>query len=67
MMREMRRKRKSIEERYRSRDEYLARVEQVLDALVLKGYLIYDDGPRIKQRAEDQWDLLTEQSRAPKR
>jgi hypothetical protein len=59
--------RKSIEERYRSRDEYLARVEQVLDALVLKGYLIYDDGPRIKQRAEDQWDLATERPPAPKR
>jgi hypothetical protein len=50
--------RRSIEERYRSRDEYLARVEQVLDALVLKGYLIYDDGPRILQRATDQWDLI---------
>ena len=35
--------RRSIEERYRTRDEYLARVEQALDALVLKGYLIYDD------------------------
>ena len=50
--------RRSIEERYRSRDEYLARVEQVLDALVIKGYLVYDDGPRILQRASDEWDLV---------
>jgi hypothetical protein len=62
--------RRSIEERYHSRDEYLARVEQALDALVLKGYLIYDDGPRILQRATDQWDLAvppTGRSPAPKR
>ena len=52
--------RQSIQERYKSRDEYLARVEQVLDALVLKGYLIYDDGPRILQRAGDQWDLAVD-------
>jgi len=60
--------RKSIEERYRTRDEYLARVGEALDALVMKGYLIYDDGPRILQRATDQWDLLVpERSPAPKR
>jgi len=52
--------RRSIAERYESRDAYLARVEQALDALVLKGYLIYDDGPRILQRAGDQWDLAFE-------
>jgi hypothetical protein len=50
--------RRSVEERYRSRDEYLARVEQALDALVAKGFLIYDDGPRILQRAGDQWELI---------
>jgi hypothetical protein len=60
--------RRSIEERYRTRDEYLARVEQALDALVLKGYLIYDDGPRILQRAGDQWDLVVPvRSPAPRR
>jgi hypothetical protein len=51
--------RRSVEERYASRDAYLARVEQAVDALVLKGYLIYDDGPRILQRAGDQWDLVS--------
>lgn len=49
--------RRSIEERYRSRDEYLVRVEQALDALIRDGYLVYDDGPRILQRASDEWDL----------
>jgi hypothetical protein len=52
--------RRSVEERYASRDDYLARVEQVLDALVLKRYLIYDDGPRILQRAGDEWDMVFE-------
>jgi hypothetical protein len=33
-------------------------VQKVLDDLVLKGYLVYDDGPRILQRATDQWDYI---------
>src|SRR6185369_2285732 len=48
--------RRSIEERYRSQDEYLARVEQAADALVKAGYLLVDDEPRMLQRASDQWD-----------
>lgn len=50
--------RRSIEERYASRDEYLERVQQVADALVRNGYLLVDDEPRIVQRASDQWDLV---------
>jgi hypothetical protein len=43
-------------------------VQTVLDDLVIKGYLVYDDGPRILQRATDEWDLLvTERSPGPKR
>ena len=49
--------RRSIEERYRSREDYLARVEQAADALVVSGYLLIDDEPRILQRASDTWDL----------
>jgi hypothetical protein len=49
--------RRSIEERYRSQEEYLAKVEQAADALVKAGYLLVDDEPRILQRATDQWDL----------
>jgi len=50
--------RRSIEERYHSREDYLARVEQAADALVKSGYLLIDDEPRILQRAGDTWDLL---------
>ncbi|MGH9140525.1 MAG: alpha/beta hydrolase domain-containing protein, partial [Vicinamibacterales bacterium] len=49
--------RQSIEERYRSQDEYLAKIEQAADALVKAGYLLVDDEPRILQRASDQWDM----------
>ncbi len=49
--------RRSIDERYRSQEDYLAKVEQAADALVKGGYLLVDDEPRILQRASDQWDL----------
>jgi hypothetical protein len=49
--------RRSIEERYRSQDDYLAKVEQAADALVKAGYLLVDDEPRILQRAGDQWEI----------
>src|SRR5439155_15191801 len=48
--------RRSIEERYRSKADYLAQVERAADALVKAGYLLVDDEPRILQRAEDTWD-----------
>ncbi len=51
--------RRSIEERYASRDQYLERVQAAADALVRTGYLLVDDEPRILQRASDQWDLVT--------
>ena len=58
--------RRSIEEQYRSQDQCLEQVQKVLDDLVIKGYLVYDDGPRILQRATDEWDLLvTERSPGP--
>ena len=50
--------RQSIDERYRSQEDYLARVEQAADALVKAGYLLVDDEPRILQRASDQWDTI---------
>jgi hypothetical protein len=60
--------RRSIEERYRSQDEYLARVEQAADVLVKAGYLLVDDEPRMLQRASDQWDVaLTARSPEAKR
>jgi hypothetical protein len=48
--------RRSIEERYRSKDDYLAQVEQAADALVRERYLLVDDVPRILQRADDTWE-----------
>jgi hypothetical protein len=50
--------RHSIEERYKSQEDYLAKVEQAADALVKAGYLLVDDEPRILQRAGDQWDVI---------
>jgi len=50
--------RRSIEERYRSQEDYLAQVEKAADALVKAGYLLVDDEPRILQRATDQWDVI---------
>ena len=55
--------RRSIEERYRSQEDYLAKVEQAADALVKAGYLLVDDEPRILQRASDQWDIATSHGR----
>ena len=52
--------RRSIAERYRSQDDYLAKVEQAADALVKAGYLLVDDEPRILQRASDQWGTTLE-------
>ena len=51
--------RRSIEERYPSRDEYLTKVRDAADALVAKGYLLIDDVPPIVQRAADEWDAYT--------
>jgi Alpha/beta hydrolase domain len=59
--------RRSIEERYATRDDYLEKVRAAADALVLRGYLLVDDVERIIQRSSDTWDLTTAQSPAPKR
>jgi len=50
--------RRSIDERYHSQEDYLARVEQAADALVKAGYLLVDDEPRILQRSSDHWDVV---------
>lgn len=50
--------RRSVEERYVSRDAYLEQAEKAADALVLRGYLLIDDVPRIVQRATDTWDTI---------
>lgn len=48
--------RKSLEERYRGRDQYLAEITKAADALVAKGYLLKADVPRIVEQAGTRWD-----------
>ena len=50
--------RRSIEKRYRSRDEYLARVNECARELAREGYLLERDIPRIVEEAARRWDYL---------
>ena len=55
--------RRSIEERYKDRDEYLAKVSAAATKLIEQGYLLPDDMPRIMKEAGERWDWAT----SPKR
>jgi hypothetical protein len=48
--------RKSLEERYKGRDQYLAEITKAADALVTKGYLLKADVPRIVEQAGTRWN-----------
>jgi hypothetical protein len=48
--------RKSIEERYPSRDAYLAAARRVEEALVQGRYLLAEDVTRVMRRMEEQWE-----------
>ena len=50
--------RRSIEERYRSRDDYVARVNECARELAREGYLLERDIPRIVEEAARRWDYL---------
>ena len=50
--------RASIEERYRSRDEYLSRVTSAAKQLAQQGYLLEDDVPTLVDRADKHWHLV---------
>ena len=50
--------RRSIEERYASRDDYLARVETAGQELISQRYLRAEDLAPILERAAQHWDLL---------
>jgi hypothetical protein len=52
------RSRRSIDERYPTRDDYIDKVRAAADALVRKGYLLVDDIERIVQRSTDNWDNI---------
>jgi hypothetical protein len=51
--------RRSVEERYRGRDEYLAAIAKAANELVAKGYLLKADVPRIVEQAGTRWDYVT--------
>jgi hypothetical protein len=51
--------RRSIEERYASREDYLSQVRRAAEALVSRGYLLANDVGRVMQRAGDMWDLTS--------
>ena len=48
--------RQSVDERYSSRDKYLAAVEKVADGLVKGGYVLAEDKAQLMKRAEDEWE-----------
>jgi hypothetical protein len=50
--------RPSVEERYRSRDDYLDKISAVGQALADKGYLLEQDVPKLVERAQHMWDDL---------
>ena len=54
--------RRSVEERYRGRDQYLAEIAKAANDLVAKGYLLKADVPRIVEQAGTRWDYVTKTS-----
>jgi hypothetical protein len=47
--------RRSVEERYSSRDAYLSSARQAAQNLLKGGYLLADDLPQVMKRMEEQW------------
>jgi hypothetical protein len=50
--------RRSLAERYPSKDAYLAQARAHCDTLVAGGYLLADDVPLVMKRMDEQWDLV---------
>jgi hypothetical protein len=55
--------RRAVEERYKSRDEYLALITKAATDLVAKGYLLNADVPRIVEQAGTRWDFVVTRER----
>ena len=51
--------RKSIAERYSSRDDYLARFTRVLDRLIQQRWILPEDRAALLLRGQEEWDLAT--------
>jgi hypothetical protein len=49
--------RRSIEERYAGKDDYLRRIDAAAAALVKGGYLLDEDLPNVRERAASHWDF----------
>jgi hypothetical protein len=54
--------RRSIDERYQSRDQYLALVSKAANDLIEKGYLLKEDLRRVLEQAGTRWDYVTSAS-----
>jgi hypothetical protein len=50
--------RKSIEERYRGRDDYLERYKRALDELIGQRRILESDRPALLERASEEWDFV---------
>ena len=50
--------RSAVEERYRSREDYLAKLGQAAESLVKDRYLLDQDVPRLRERAEKEWNYI---------
>jgi hypothetical protein len=50
--------RRSVDERYRGRDQYLAEITKASSDLVSKGYLLKADVPQIVEQAGTRWDYV---------
>ena len=48
--------RKSVAERYASREDYLARYTQALDGLIKQGWILPEDREALLHRAEQEWN-----------
>ena len=55
--------RRSIDERYQSREQYLGLVSKAANDLVEKGYLLKADVPRIVEQTGTRWDYATSGTR----
>lgn len=50
--------RAAVEERYGNREEYLTKIGEAAESLVKEKYLLEQDVPRLRQRAEEEWNYI---------
>jgi len=55
--------RASIEERYRTKDDYLEKITAAAQQLVKEGFLLDRDVAKLRDRAAQEWDYVTEPRR----